>query len=79
MMGTIGLTLDKFFYCYKPQHISSSQEIYHFLARKMLLRLVSYMPNSNRNWKNRYFFVQGTNWVCRQEEWDSMPDGINNT
>ena len=38
--GNHRLTLDEFFYCYKPQHISSSQRIYHFLARKMLFKLV---------------------------------------
>ena len=58
------LLLDKFFYCYKPQHIVSSQGIYHFTTRKKGLRLVSDMPDSNRNWKGRYFFVQGTDWVC---------------
>ena len=47
--------------------------------RKVLLRLVSDMPDSNRNWKNRYFFIQGTDWMCRQEEWDSMPHSFDNT
>ena len=59
--GNRCLTLDKFFYYYKPQQISSSKGIYHFLAKKTSLRLVSEMPDSNRNWKNRYFFAQGTN------------------
>ena len=53
------LTLNEFFRCYRPQHISSSQGIYHFAARKMLLRLVSDMPDFNKNRKRRYFFVQG--------------------
>ena len=39
------------------------------------LKLVSDMPNSNRNWKSRYFFVEGTNWVCRKEKWATMPCG----
>ena len=43
------LTLNEFFNYYRPQHISSSQGIYHFLVRKMSLRLVSDMPDSNRN------------------------------
>ena len=55
--GNHRLTLDEFFYCYRPQQISSSKGIYHFLARKPLLRLVSDMSDSNRNWKNRYFFI----------------------
>ena len=73
------LTLDKFFYCYKPQQISSSKGIYHFLATKSSLRLVSDMPDSNRNWKNRYFFVQGIEWVCRPNEWASIPDRFDNS
>ena len=39
------------------------------------LKLVSDMLDSNRNWKSRYFFVEGTDWVCRQEEWVTMPRG----
>lgn len=77
--GNLRLFLDEFFYFYKLQKISSLKGIYHFLARKTSLMLVSDMPNSNRNWKNCYFFVQGTNWVCRLEEWDSMPNGFHNT
>lgn len=45
----------------------------------MSLRLVFDMPNSNRDWKGRYFFVQGSNWVCRSDKWDSMLDGFDNT
>ncbi|KAK9999518.1 hypothetical protein SO802_019121 [Lithocarpus litseifolius] len=48
-------------------------------SRKKTLRLVSDMPNSNRNWKGRYFFVQGTNCVCRLEEWMTMSHGFDNT
>ena len=78
--GNRQLTLDEFFYCYKPHHIASSKGTYHFNARDKKLRLVSDMPDSNRNWKSRYFFVEGTNWVCRQEEWATMPHGyFNNT
>ena len=73
------LTLDEFFYCYKPQQISLSKGIYHFLDRKASLKLVFDIPDSNRNWKNIYFFVKGTDWVCRLVKWDSMPDGFNNT
>ena len=76
------LILQKFFYCYRPHHISSSKGIYHFVARKTSLRLVSDMPNPNRNWKNwmnRYFFVQGTDRVCKREEWDTLPYGFDNT
>ena len=37
------------------------------------------MPDSNRNWKNRYFFVKKTEWICRPKEWASMPDKFDNS
>ena len=73
--GNRQLTLDEFFYCYRPHHIASSKGTYHFTVREKDLKLVSDMPDSNRNWKSRYFFVEGTDWVCRQEEWVTMPRG----
>ena len=47
--GNRQLTLDEFFYCYRPHHISSSKGIYHFAVREKHLKLVSDMPDSNRN------------------------------
>ena len=73
--GNCQLSLDEFFYYYRPQHIVSFKGTYHFAVHERELRLVSDMPNSNRNSKSRYFFVKGTNWVCRQEEWKTMPHG----
>ena len=73
--GNCQLTLDEFFYCYRPHHISSSKGTYYFSVREKDLKLVSDMPYSNRNWKSRYFFVKGTDWVCRKEEWVTMPHG----
>ena len=63
------LTLDKFFYCYKPQQIAYLKGFYNFVMRKAILKLVTNVPDSNRDWKGRNFFVQGTDWVCRPEEW----------
>ena len=37
------------------------------------------MPDSNKNWKGRYFFVKESDWVCYPEEWDTMPYGFDNT
>ena len=61
--GNRQLSLDEFFYCYRPQHIISSKGIYHFAARGKDLRLVSDMPDSNRNQKSRYFFLLGIDQV----------------
>ena len=73
--GNRQLTMDEFFYYYRPYHIASSKGTYHFSIREKDLKLVFDMPNSNRNWKSRYFFVEGTDWVCREEEWATMPRG----
>ena len=77
--GNHQLSLDEFFYCYRSQHIVSSKGIYHFVARNKDLRLVSDMPVSNRNWKSKYFFVLGMNWVCHPEERVTMPHGFDYT
>ena len=66
--GNHRLSLDKFFYCYKSHHIVSSKGTYHFFVREKDLRLVSNMPNSNRSWKSRYFFLEGSDWVCCPKE-----------
>ncbi|XP_050242330.1 NAD-dependent protein deacetylase HST1-like [Quercus robur] len=43
------------------------------------LKLVMDVPDSNRDWKNQYFFVQGSNWVCKLDKWDSIEGEYNNT
>lgn len=35
--------------------------------------------DSNHDWKSRYFFVQGLNWVCRSDKWDSIGEEYGNT
>ena len=47
--GNCQLTLDEFFYCYRPHHIASSKGTYHFTVREKDLKLVYDMPDSNRN------------------------------
>ena len=47
--GIRQLTLDEFFYCYRPHHISSSKGTYYFAVREKDLKLVFDMPDSNRN------------------------------
>ena len=51
---------------------------FNFVIYKPSLNLVSDVPDSNRNWKSRYFFVQGLNWVCRPDEWDSIGEEYDN-
>ena len=40
---------------------------------------MSNMPDSNKNWKGKYFFVQGMDSVCHLEEWAIMPHVFDNT
>ena len=75
MGESISLHWTSFFYCYRPHHIASSKGMYHFTIREKDLKLVSDMLDLNRNWKIRYFFVEGTDWVCHQEEWVMMSRG----
>lgn len=56
--GCRGLSLDEFFYCYKPQEILTLKDFYNFTVQKLTLKLVYDMPDPNRYWKSRYFFVE---------------------
>lgn len=77
--GLRHLTLDKFFFCYIPQQIAGSKGFYNFIVCKAALKLVTDVPDSNHDWKSCYLFVQGSNWLCRLEEWDSIGDKYDNT
>lgn len=55
--GECQLIIEEFFHCYRPFEIVKSRGIYSFLPRKSSLRLVYETPDSNKYWKNRYFFI----------------------
>ena len=57
--GARRLIMEDFFHCYRPSEITQSRGMYIFLLRSLLLRLVCETLDSNRNWKSRYFFIQG--------------------
>ena len=65
--------MEEFFHCDRPSEIVQSRGIYSFLPRKPSLRLVCKTPDSNRNWKSRYFFIQGDNWMCDPNDQENMP------
>ena len=69
------LTVKEFFHCYHPDEIAKSKGMYSFAPRSPLLRLVCETPDSNRNWKSRYFFMEGDEWMCRSGDTDHMPVG----
>ena len=70
--GNCSLTLEEFFFCYKPQEIPRSKSLYNFVCHRATLKLISNMLDFNRQWKARFFFVQGVNWVCSLDEWSSV-------
>ena len=59
--GRRQLTVEEFFHYYRPFEIVKSRGFYNFLLRKTVHRLVYETPDSNQNWKNWYFFIQGDN------------------
>ena len=71
--GKKRLTVEEFFHCYRPVEITKSRGMYSFVARKPLLRLVSDTPDSNRDWKSRYFFLDGDEWMGEAGETEFMP------
>ena len=70
--GNRPLTVDKFFYCYKPSEINQSLGFYQFTARGKDYRLIKSIVSSNRNWKTEFFFVSGF-WAGRPLEVSQDP------
>ena len=71
--GARRLTVKEFFHCYYPDEIAQSKGMYSFVPRSLLLRLVCETPDYNRNWKSRYFFMEGDEWMCHPSDTDYMP------
>ena len=63
----------EFLHCYRPDEIDKSRKIYSFVPRSPLLKVIFETPNSNRNWKSRYFFQEGDEWMCRPGDTEHMP------
>ena len=47
--------------------------MYSFMPRNPLLRLVCDTPDSNRNWKSRYIFMEGDEWMYHLGDNEYMP------
>ena len=71
--GARRLTVQEFLNCYHPKEIDKSRVMYSFAPRSPLLRLVYETPDSNRNWKSRYFFLKGNEWMGRPRDVKFMP------
>ena len=70
--GACRMTVEEFFHCYRPFEIIQSKGMYSFLPSKPSLRLVYDTPDSNRNWKSRYFFLEGDSWMCHEYNQEFM-------
>ena len=59
------LTVREFLHCYCPDKIDKSRGMYSFANRNPLLKVIFKTPDSNRDWKSRYFFLEGDKWMSR--------------
>ena len=71
--GARKLTVHEFLHCYHPDEIDSSRGMYSFASRSPLLKVIFETPNSNRDWKSRYYFLEGDEWMSRPGETEYMP------
>ena len=71
--GARVLTIREFLHCYRLNEIDKSKEMYSFVPRKSVLKVIYETLDSNRDWKSRYFFLKGDGWMCRPGETDHMP------
>ena len=71
--GARRLTVREFLHCYRPNEIDKSRGMYSFVLRSPLLKVIYETPDSNRDWKSRYFFLEGDDWMCRPRDTEYMP------
>ena len=71
--GSKSLTLREFLHYYRPDEIDKSRGMYSFVPRKSVLKVIYETPDSNRDWKSHYFFLEGNGWMCHPGETDFMP------
>ena len=71
--GARSLTVREFLHCYRPDEIDKSRGVYSFVPRSPLLKVIYETPDSNRDWKSRYFFLKGDGWMCRPGDTEHMP------
>ena len=71
--GTRKLTVCEFLHCNCLDEIDRSRGMYSFASRSSLLKVIFETPNSNRDWKSRYFFLEGDEWMGRLGETEYMP------
>ena len=63
----------EFLHYYHPDEIDKSKGMYSFVSRKSILKVIYETLDSNKDWKSRYFFLEGDGWMCHPGETDHMP------
>ena len=71
--GARSLMVREFLHCYRLDEIDKSKGMYSFVPRKSVLKVIYETPDSNRDWKSCYFFLEGDGWMCHLGETDHMP------
>ena len=71
--GVRRLTVWEFLHCYRSNEMDKSRGIYSFVPRSPLLKVIFETPDANKNWKSRYFFLEGDKWMCRPGDMEHMP------
>ena len=71
--GARRLMVREFLHCYRSNEIDKSKGMYSFVPRSPLLKVIFVTPDSNRDWKSRYFFLEGDEWMCRPRDTEHMP------
>ena len=71
--GARRLTMREFLHCYRLDEIDRSRGMYSFASRSPLLKVIFETPDSNRDWKSRYFFLEGDRWMSHPGETEYMP------
>ena len=67
------LTVREFLHCYRPDEIDRSRGMYSFASRSPLLKVIFETPDSNRDWRSRYFFLEGDEWMCHPGDTEYKP------
>ena len=75
--GAKRLTVRDFLHCYRPDEIDKSRGIYSFTPKSQLLKVIFETLDSNRDWKSRYFFLEGDEWMCHPGDMEHMPVNTN--
>ena len=70
--GARSLTVRGFLHYYHPNEIDKSRGVYSFVPRSPLLKVIYETPDSNKDWKSRYFFLKCDSWMCCLRDTEHM-------